>query len=206
MKIRILTLLAALALGLMPQAKAVTAAVEHPGSVPILLGIEKVRDELKLNSLQRAVLDSLRAEYKNAARQIVAANPTTPEQRLEAEKKLLALNDRYNERALSTLNTTQRAKFMKIERKVLGALVLYTPSVQKELALAPKQIQAIEKIRQSGLKQVGKINRKFEAGKIGYQERLDLLRARKMASSEALLKVLTPTQKAEFAKITSQQS
>lgn len=206
MKIRILTLLAALALTLVPQAKAVTAAVEHPGSVPILLGVEKVRDELKLNSLQRAVLDSLRAEYKNAARQIVAANPTTPEQRLEAEKKLLALNDRYNERALSTLNTTQRAKFMKIERKVLGALVLYTPSVQKELALAPKQIQAIEKIRQSGLKQVGKINRKFETGKIGYQERLDLLRARKLASSEALLKVLTPSQKAEFAKITSQQS
>ncbi len=205
MKTRFLILLAALAFSLAPQAKAVTAAVEHPGSVPVLLGVEKVRDELKLNSLQRAVLDSLRSEYKNAARQIVATNPTTPDQRLEAEKKLLALNDRYNERALSTLNTTQRAKFIKIERKVLGALIIYTPSVQKELALTPKQIQAVEKIRLSGLKAVGKINHKFEAGKIGYQERLDLLRARKLASSEALLKVLTPTQKAEFAKLTSQQ-
>lgn len=205
MKTRFLILLAALAFSLAPQAKAVTAAVEHPGSVPVLLGVEKVRDELKLNSLQRAVLDSLRSEYKNAARQIVATNPTTPDQRLEAEKKLLALNDRYNERALSTLNTTQRAKFIKIERKVLGALILYTPSVQKELALTPKQIQAVEKIRLSGLKAVGKINHKFEAGKIGYQERLDLLRARKLASSEALLKVLTPTQKAAFAKLTSQQ-
>lgn len=205
MKTRFLILLAALAFSLAPQAKAVTAAVEHPGSVPVLLGVEKVRDELKLNSLQRAVLDSLRSEYKNAARQIVATNPTTPGQRLEAEKKLLALNDRYNERALSTLNTTQRAKFIKIERKVLGALILYTPSVQKELAFTPKQVQAVEKIRLSGLNAVGKINHKFEAGKIGYQERLDLLRARKLASSEVLLKVLTPTQKAEFAKLTSQQ-
>lgn len=203
MKFRILTILAALALTLVPQAKAVTAAVEHPGSVPVLLGVEKVRDELKLNSLQRAVLDSLRAEYKNAARQIVATNPSTPEQRLDAEKKLLALNARYNERALSTLNTAQRAKFMKIERQVLGALILYTPSVQKELALTPKQIQEVEKIRLAGLKAVGKINGKFEAGKIGYQERLDLLRARKLASSEALLKVLTPAQKAEFGKLTS---
>lgn len=202
MKFRILTILAALALTLVPQAKAVTAAVEHPGSVPVLLGVEKVRDELKLNSLQRAVLDSLRAEYKNAARQIVATNPSTPEQRLDAEKKLLALNARYNERALSTLNTAQRAKFIKIERQVLGALILYTPSVQKELALTPKQIQEVEKIRLAGLKAVGKINGKFEAGKIGYQERLDLLRARKLASSEALLKVLTPAQKAEFAKLT----
>ncbi len=139
MKIHFLTLLAALVFTLAPQAKAVTAAVEHPGSVPVLLGVEKVRNELKLNSLQRAVLDSLRSEYKNAARQIVATNPTTPEQRLEAEKKLLALNDRYNERALSTLNSAQRAKFIKIERKVLGALVLYTPSVQKELALTPSR-------------------------------------------------------------------
>lgn len=203
MKFRILTILAALALTLVPQAKAVTAAVEHPGSVPVLLGVEKVRDELKLNSLQRAVLDSLRAEYKNAARQIVATNPSTPEQRLDAEKKLLALNARYNERALSTLNTAQRGKFMKIERQVLGALILYTPSVQKELALTPKQIQEVEKIRLAGLKAVGKINGKFEAGKIGYQERLDLLRARKLASSEALLKVLTPAQKAEFGKLTS---
>ncbi|PTX94990.1 hypothetical protein DB345_11845 [Spartobacteria bacterium LR76] len=203
MKFRILTILAALALTLVPQAKAVTAAVEHPGSVPVLLGVEKVRDELKLNSLQRAVLDSLRAEYKNAARKIVATNPSTPEQRLDAEKQLLALNARYNERALSTLNTAQRAKFMKIERQVLGALILYTPSVQKELALTPKQIQEVEKIRLAGLKAVGKINGKFEAGKIGYQERLDLLRARKLASSEALLKVLTPAQKAEFAKLTS---
>ncbi len=63
----------------------------------------------------------------------------------------------------------------------------------------------MEKIRLSGLKAVGKINHKFEAGKIGYQERLDLLRARKLASSEALLKVLTPAQKAELAKLTSQQ-
>ncbi len=205
MKIRLLTLLAALALTLVSQAQAVTAAVEHPGSLPVLLGVEKVREELKLNSLQRAVLDSLRAEYKNAARQIVATNPTTPEQRLEAEKKLLALNERYNARALSTLNSTQRAKFLQIERKVLGALIIYTPSVQKELALTPKQLQAVEKIRLSGVKAVGKINHQFEAGKIGYQQRLDLLRARKLAASEALLKVLTPTQKAAFAKLTSQQ-
>jgi len=205
MKTRSLILLTALALWLVPQAKAVTAAVEHPGSVPILLGVEKVRDELKLNSLQRAVLDSLRSEYKNAARQIVATNPAAPAERLEAEKKLLALNDRYNERALSTLNSSQRTKFLKIERQVLGALVLYTPSVQKELALTPKQLQAVEKIRLSGLAAVGKINRKFEAGKIGYQERLDLLRARKLASSEALLKVLTPVQNAEFAKLTTKQ-
>ena len=38
--------------------------MDHPGSLVILLGVEKVRDELKLDSLQRALLDSLRGEIQ----------------------------------------------------------------------------------------------------------------------------------------------
>ncbi|HEY5793171.1 MAG TPA: hypothetical protein VIS74_07720, partial [Chthoniobacterales bacterium] len=77
------------------------SASEFTGALPLLLTSENVRDELAVNSLQRAVLDSLRAEYKVAVRELVATQPQTPEARKIAETKLAALNRQYNVRALS---------------------------------------------------------------------------------------------------------
>ena len=172
-----------------------TAAVEHPGSLPILLGIDKVRAQLKLDSLQRALLDSLRAEYRSAARRLTSPMPVSPQERDVAGKKLLQLNERFNQRALSILSVDQRAKLVGIEHRLLGATMVYTPSVQAKLGLTEQQKQKVESIRREGLAYVGKINRKFEAGKIGQQQRVLLLKSRRTRQSAEILQVLTPKQR-----------
>ncbi|CAN5372144.1 hypothetical protein BH09VER1_BH09VER1_06010 [soil metagenome] len=186
----------ALSVALASTLPAMTAAVEHPGSVPILLGLDKVRTELKLDSLQRAVLDSIRSEYKSSARKLVPAAGATQDQRAAAEKSLLLLNDRYNKRALSVLNDRQRERFAEIELQVLGASAVYVPSVQGKLSLTAKQKQQIEAIRLAGLSYVGKINHQFEDGKIGYYDRMKLLHDRRMSLGVSLMKILTPEQRA----------
>jgi hypothetical protein len=175
--------------------RATTAAVDHPGSLPILLGVDKVRAELKLDSLQRALLDSLRGEYKSAVRKLTNPMPATAHERAAAEKSLAQLNERFNRRALSILNDDQRVKLAEIEHKFLGATIIYAPSVQRKLDLTEEQKRQIEGIRQQGVSYVGKINRKFEAGKIGRQQRLQLLRNRRTAQGAQILQVLTPKQR-----------
>lgn len=177
---------------------ATTAAVDHPGALPILLGLDKVRAELKINSLQRAVLDSLRAEYKTEARKLTTPMPETVAQRATAEKQLLLLTERYNKRALSVLNDDQKVRFLQIEHQILGATALLQPSVQKKVGLTSEQKAQIEAIRLKGVDYVGKINRQFEEGRIGYQEKLDLLRDRRLSQGETLLKLLTPEQRDAF--------
>jgi hypothetical protein len=178
-----------------PTLWATTAPVDHPGSLPILLGVERVRAELRLDSLQRALLDSLRGEYRSAARKLTNPLPQTAPDRAVAHAKLLRLNEQFNRRALSILNPTQRAKLSAIEAKFLGATLLYSPAVQTKLKLTDQQKQRIEAIRQKGLVYVGKVNRKFEEGKISQQARLQLLRSRRMAQGAEMLRLLTPEQR-----------
>lgn len=199
--IRRLLLACGLCAVLASSAVATTAPVDHPGALPVLLGLDTVRTELKLDSLQRAVLDSLRGEYKSAARKLVDPMPAEAGARVKAEKELVALTDRYNKRALSVLNSTQRTRFLEIEHQVLGATALYMPSVQKKVALSTSQKKQIETIRQKGVAYVGSVNRQFEEGKIGYQERIELLRSRRLSQGTALLKVLTPEQRSTFVSL-----
>ena len=175
--------------------RATTAPVDHPGSLPILLGVDKVRAELKLDSLQRALLDSLRGEYKSETRKLTNPMPVTAQERAAAEKKLGQINARFNRRALSVLNEDQRAKLAEIEHKVLGATMLFAPGVQAKLGLTEEQKRQIEGIRQKGVAYVGKINHKFEEGKISQQQRIELLRSRRTAQGAQILQVLTPKQR-----------
>jgi hypothetical protein len=178
-----------------PAVWATTAATDHPGALPILLGVEKVRTELKLDSLQRALLDSIRGEYKSAVRKLTNPMPKTAQERAAAQAKLLRLNEQFNKRALSVLNPPQRAKLAGIEARFLGATALYSPAVQAKLKLTEDQKRQIEAIRQKGIAYVGSINRKFEEGKIGQQKRLQLLRSRRMAQAAEILRLLTPEQR-----------
>lgn len=186
---------------LVPSAPATTPAVDNPGALPILLGLDPVRSELKLDSLQRAVLDSLRGEYKTAARKLTNPMPSTMAARALAEKEWVALTDRYNARALSVLNSGQRKRLLEVEHRLLGATALYTPSVQKKVALTETQKKQVESIRLKGTDFVGKVNRQFEEGKIGYHDRLDLLRARRISQGAALMKILTPEQRSAFVAL-----
>jgi len=180
---------------------ATTAAVDHPGALPVLLGLESVRAELKVDSLQRAVLDSLRNEYTSAARKLTNPMPVTPEQRAAAEKQLVQINERFNKRALSVLSDTQRQRFQEIEHQLLGATRLYSPPVQNKIGLTEKQKQSVEAIRLQGLAYVGKVNHQFEDGQISFQDRLELLRSRRVSQGIALLRLLTPEQRTAFLSL-----
>lgn len=177
---------------------AAIAPSEHPGAVPILLGLDKVRLALKLDSLQRAVLDSIRSEYKSAVRKLTNPMPSTPEQRIAAEKELVAINERYNQRALSVLNDTQKKRFLQIEHQVLGASMLYSPKVQTKVGLTEEQKKQVMGIHGEEKAYVAKINRQFEAGKISFHDRLELLRSRRLSQGTTLLKLLTPEQRDAF--------
>lgn len=176
-------------------------ATDHPGSLPLLAGIEAVRNDLKLNSLQRAVLDSLRDEYKASAKKLFSPRPETPEAQAATLQKLHALNAQYNARVLSTLNPVQQKRIVQIEQQVLGAIVLVSPTLQGKLGLSDKQKQKIESLRGKGLAYVSKVNKQFEDGKIGYFEKLKLLRTKRFAVGESMLKVLTPEQKQAYAAL-----
>jgi hypothetical protein len=174
---------------------AAIAPSEHPGSVPILLGLDKVRAELKIDSLQKAVLDSIRSEYKAAVRKLTDPMPVTPEQRVAAEKQLVSLNERYNQRALSVLSDSQRKRFIQLEHHVLGASMLYSPKVQKKVGLTADQQKQVQGVLGEEKAFVAKLNKQFEAGKISYQDRLELLRSKRLAQGAQLLKLLTPEQR-----------
>ena len=188
-----------------PTLWATTAAVDHPGSLPVLLGVDKVRAELKLDSLQRALLDSLRGEYKSAARKLTNPLPQTAQERAVAHAKLLRLNEQFNRRALSVLNPSQRTKLSAIEARFLGATVIYSPAVQAKLKLTDEQKKRIEAIRQKGVAYVGNVNRKFQEGKISQQRRLQLLRGRRMAQGAEMLRVLTPEQRSAVLALRSEK-
>jgi hypothetical protein len=56
----------------------------------------------------------------------------------------------------SVLNEDQRARLSEIEANVLGATMVYTPSVQAQLGLTEQQKRQVEDIRQQGVAYVGK--------------------------------------------------
>lgn len=184
---------------------ATTPARQYPGSVPLLLGIESVRGELKLTSLQRAVLDSLRSEYKDEARKLTASMPQTKDQRTAAELQLAKLDDRYNARALSSLSSSQRARLEQIQYHVLGGTMLVSTKVQKKLGLNATQVTSIEKLRMKGLLYVARVNHQFEDGKISHPERIKLLRERRKTMSAGMLKLLTPPQRDAFSALGGQK-
>lgn len=182
---------------------ATTAAKEHPGALPLLVGIESVRNSLKLDSLQRAVLDSIRDEYKTEAKKLFKPAPATPEAKKETLAKLDALTERFNARVLAALNPTQKKKLESAEAEVLGATILVSPKVQKELGLNAAQSKKIEALRQKGLGYVDKVNKQFEEGEIGYFEKLELLRSKRLSLNKAMLGVLTPDQQKAFTALSN---
>jgi len=180
---------------------ALNLASDHPGSLPILIGNEAVRKELHLSSLQLALLKSLRGEYQDSVRKLTHPMPKTEAELAVAEKEFFAVSVRFNNRALSVMNPSQRKRILEIEHQVLGATSLMNSSVQSKLQLTEQQKQKIESIRKKGMGYVGKVNRKFSEDRINADERLDLLRKHRISESKSLLKILTPEQRTAFDQL-----
>jgi Spy/CpxP family protein refolding chaperone len=169
-----------------------------PGSQAILLGVDGVRKELGLSSLQKAVLNDIRAEYREETRAVVAKAGTSVESKKAAQARLDALTATYNRRALRALSEDQLVRFNQIERQILGAYVLLDAKVQNQLALTPKQREKLAYVYWRLQKTASAINRDYEAGRISYYQRMIALRDNRIDRSDDLLERLTREQRAKL--------
>ncbi|MFZ4774498.1 MAG: hypothetical protein ACOYM3_04000 [Terrimicrobiaceae bacterium] len=170
------------------------ASPEHPGAVPVLLGLDSVRKELGLSKSQCRQLDAVRADFKSDVRQVTTNTPATPVGKKAANATVEALRVKYNEKAVAILTPAQHQRLVQIEHQTLGGLMLFLPDLQKELAFTAGQVADIEKIRAEGEAFANRITGSFEKGEITLQERLDTLKNYRHKQSSKALRVLTPAQ------------
>jgi hypothetical protein len=171
---------------------------EHPGSVPVLLGLDCVKNELGLTKAQRARLEVIRSDFKADARLITARAPSTAVEKTAANTTVKALVAKYNAKAVSVLTPQQRERLLQIERQNLGGLMLFLPDEQKQLGLSAAQIAAISKIRSEGETFASRVTSSFENGKVTLSERLATLRNYRLQQAEKCLRVLSHAQRKSF--------
>lgn len=168
------------ALSMMVSLATAKVAADSPASVPVLLGLEPVRQDLKLSSLQCALLDSLRADYKAKVGVVASAGLVDPKLAPKASADLDSFRLTYNLRSLNVLNTAQQQRLRQIERQMLGASLLTSPSEQKLLALNERQIRKISEIHAYEQSKASSIMKRFHEGKItSFRKDLDLRRLQK---------------------------
>jgi Spy/CpxP family protein refolding chaperone len=172
-----------------------------PGSQAILLGVDDVRKELHLTSLQRAILDDIRNEYRDEAREVTAKVGTDAAAKKAAQAKLAALTATYDRRALRALNDEQRAKLKAIEFRILGAFMLLSADVQRQLGLTEVQKAKLAYVYHRLQKTASAINRDYEKGKISYYQRIIELRDNRIDRSDDMLERLTQKQRAKLSQL-----
>jgi len=175
---------------------------DSPASVPVLLGLEPVRQDLKLSSLQCALLDSLRAEYKAKVGVVASGGLIDSKLAPKAAADLDSFRVTYNRRALNVLNDGQRLRLRQIERQMLGASLLTSVSEQKLLGLNERQIGKIGEIRSYEQTKAASIMQRFHEGKINsFRKDLDLRRLQK-TTGRSIYDLLTPEQRKQWLGLT----
>jgi len=171
---------------------------DSPASVPVLLGLEPVRQDLKISSLQAVLLNTLRAEYKAKVGVVAAAGLLDSKLAPKAQADLVAYRAKYNQRALDVLNPAQQQRLRQIERQMLGASLLTSTSEQKLLNLNDRQIRKIGEIHAYETTKAASINKRFNEGKINFfRKDLDLRRLQKTVG-RSIYNLLTPDQRKQW--------
>ena len=178
---------------------------ESPASVPVLLGLDPVRQDLHLSSLQCALLDSLRSEYKSRSRQITAIGMADREAALRSDWDLQNLRNNYNKRALAVLSPSQQDRLRQIERQMLGGSLLTSPTEQRLLGLSASQQKSISAISASDRSNASAINALFNSGIISPFERDIRLHRNQRQTSRQMLAVLNPDQRKHWLVLSGQK-
>lgn len=171
----------------------------------MLLGLDPVRQDLKLSSLQSALLDSLRSEYRQRSRQITAIGMADQDASLRASWDLRSLRKQYNHRALAVLNPTQLDRLRQIERQMLGGNLLTSAAEQKLLGLSAAQQQQLATIAQSSNSKVAALNAQASSGKLSPFWSDIKRRQVQSGTSRRMLSVLTPEQKKQWLVLSGQK-
>lgn len=181
--------------------RASTRATDYPGAVSILLGVDKVQEDLHLSDKQKNRLATLREELKEKSRALTDKANKESMPKIESEKELYSLIDTNNDQSLAVLSPAQIIRFNQLQNQALGYSMLVSPKIQSALQLSVKQSIAIEALRVKGLKFVAETNKNFLNGKISYEKRMELLRNYRLDQAESMKDILTPDQRKIFAEL-----
>lgn len=177
-------------------------APDSPASIPVLLGLEPVRQDMKLSSLQCALLDSLRAEYKAKVGVVATVGLLDSKVAPKASADLDSFRATYNRRALDVLNTAQRQRLRQIERQMLGASLLTSPSEQELLGLDARQLRKISEIHAVEQAKASSVMKRFHEGMItSFRKDLDLRRLQK-TTGRSIYAQLNAEQKKQWLGLT----
>lgn len=179
-----------------------SALPESPSSMPVLLGLEPVRKDLKISSLQEALLDSLRAGYKAQVGVTASAGLLDPKIAPKCEADLKALRVTYNKRALRILNADQQLRLRQIERQILKGYFLNSPSEQKLLGFTPEQTKKAADIATYDRQQASRIMSDFHAGKFNAFRKDIRLHRLQSTTARSMMHLLTPAQTEKYLGLT----
>lgn len=174
------------------------ALADSPSSMPVLLGLEPVRKDLKVSTLQEALLDSIRAEYKAKVGVTAATGLLNPKIAPKCQADLNSWRIAYNKRALRVLNPAQRARLREIERHLLQGYFLNSPSEQKLLGFTPEQTRKAADITLYDRRQAASIMKNFHDGKISPFQRDIQLHRLQHTVGRSMLHLLTPDQRSRY--------
>lgn len=177
----------------------------NPSTLPILLGLDPVRQDLQLTSLQCALLDSLRSDYKARARTITAIGMASEDAAVRSSWDLQNLRKQYNQRALAVLTPGQQTRVRQIERQMMGGSLLASASEQSLLGLSQQQQQALYSIYKNDQASAAAINAKFNSGTMSSFSKMIALHGNQKNTSSRMLAVLTPQQKKKWMELSGQK-
>ncbi len=181
-------------------------SADSPASIPILLGLVPVRQDLRLSPLQCGLLDSLQAAYKSRAKQITSIGMADQDAALRANWDLKSLRKQFNQQALDVLSSSQQDRLMKIQRQILGGSLLSSPSEQKLLGLTPGQQQYLAAISAGEQQKLSILTAQVQTGKVSDFRKGMMQRGIQQQTAKQMVAVLTPEQKKNWKILSGQKS
>lgn len=182
------------------------AKADHPGSVPVLLGLDPVRQDLGLTPAQCGLLDSLLADYRSQAKNLVELGNADTDSSLRSSWDLRSLRKQFNARALALLSPDQLTRFRQIERQMLGGQLLTSPSEQKLLGLSADQQARLAALDKDDQSRASAIMIKAQNGQLSPYWKGVKLRENARQTSGRMLSVLTPEQKKNWLVLSGQKN
>jgi len=183
-----------------------SSKVDHPGSVPVLLGLDPVRQDLSLTPAQCGLLDALLADYKGQAKNLVELGNADMDSSLRSSWDLRSLRKQFNGRALAVLSPEQLARFRQVERQMLGGQLLTSPTEQKLLGLSPAQQSQLASLEKDDQSRTAAIMVKAQNGQLSPYWKAVKLRENSRQTSGRMLSVLTPEQKKNWLVLSGRKN
>ena len=204
--LRVLLLMVILLAGCVSAPLPTASSTDTPASIPVLLGLDGVRQDLQITPVQAGLLDALQADYKSQAKNIMAIGQADQDAALRADWDVRSLRKQFNSRSLAVLTADQQQRLMELQRQMLGGSLLSSVTEQKLLGLSAQQRQQLTSLGSSSQAQATAINAQAQAAQISSFRKGMELRRIQQQTADQMMAVLTPDQKKQWKILSGQKS